>query len=347
MFNIKPYIVYNFLTILLFCCSCREDVNAAHHPLFWGVALEGNPITTKMVKAADNETGLPSQIVLFFLQWPMSPETDNFPADSLNAIWKRGAVPCITWEPMFYKDGEEIMIPGEQILNGGYDNYLKTFAKGIKSWGKPVIIRFAHEMNLERYHWGTGRDDYNSKSPQIYKKMFQYVISSLKKEGADNVIRAFCPNAESVPNTSYKADAAWNRINSYYPGDEYVDILGIDGYNWGTSRTIEKDGWKSNWKSFDDIISPIYKELKKISSKKPVFIFETATVENGGDKNEWIRNAFSSVQNLDIQGIIWFQAKKEEDWRINSSGTAGYIDTILPEISASQKWIKDLNRKSK
>ncbi len=342
----KQYILHISFSFLLIFASC-DRVNAQQNSLFWGFALEGNPITTTTLKKVELETGLKAQLVLFFLQWPISPETNNFPLESLESIWNNGSVPCITWEPMFYENGNEIMIPYHQIIEGKYDDYLRSFAKKAKLWNKPFIIRFAHEMNIQRYHWGTEKAGYNSKSPTIYKKMFQYVVSFFKQHKVNNILWAFCPNAESVPNTSYDADATWNKIINYYPGDRYVDILGMDGYNWGTSRTVEKHGWKSNWKSFEEIFSSSYKELKKLSTKKPLFVFETSTVDTGGNKEDWIYNAFSTIQKMDIQGLIWFQAKKEEDWRINSVKTKAYIKIIQPIISASQQWIIKFSEKSR
>ena len=58
-------------------------------------------------------------------------------------------------------------------------------------WGKPVIIRFAHEMNLNEYHWGTLEAEYGQKSPEIYIKMFRYVVQFFKDEKVDNVLWAF------------------------------------------------------------------------------------------------------------------------------------------------------------
>ena len=46
----------------------------------------------------------------------------------------------------------------------------------------------------------------------------------------------------------------------------------MDGYNWGDSKTIEKDGWKSQWKEFRDIFQHIFGELKQISPDIYAFI---------------------------------------------------------------------------
>ncbi len=85
----------------------------------------------------------------------------------------------------------------------------------------------------------------------------------------------------------------------------------MDGYNWGITRIQEKHGWTSRWRPWQEIFSPLYKELKSLSSKKPLFVFETATVSQGGEKAAWIRDACAAIQERNVQGIVWFQAKKE------------------------------------
>ncbi|MBF0121305.1 MAG: endoglucanase [Desulfobacterales bacterium] len=305
-------------------------------PFLWGVALDKYPITTQTINSIEQEMKIVPSIILFFLQWPSSPNNGEFPKNSLNSIWDQGAIPVLTWEPMFYEHKIENMIHFQDILNGKYDSYLKMFAQGSIAFGNPFIIRFAHEMNLSRYHWGTNDKEYNEKSPEIYIKMFRYIVSLFRKEGANKVLFAFCPNAESVPSTS------WNAIKNYYPGDDYVNILGMDGYNWGTTQTVEKNGWKSNWKSFDEIFLQVYKDLKLISKTKPLLIFETSSANLGGIKRDWFKNAIDTVQKWEVQGIVWFQVNKEIDWRINTEIDTFYSSILRNLISPSQAWIKNI-----
>lgn len=335
-----------FITIAL-SVSLGVNANISCASWFWGVALDGYPITAGMLNEVERETGLFPQIVVFFVQWPSSPKPGGFPKESLEAIWMRGALPCLTWEPMYYKGGEEIMVSYEQILGAEYDPYLTAFAREARSWGKPFLIRFAHEMNIERYHWGTEKGCYGPKSPEIYKGVFQYVVSLFQKVGAHNVLWVFCPNAESVPNTSFDPGASWNRASNYYPGESYVDILGMDGYNWGTTQTVKKNGWKSHWKSFEEIFRPIYRELKALSPQKPIFVFETASANQGGQKSPWIKEAFLKIDEWNIDGLVWFHVKKEVDWRINSDGDTSYVSLVRSRGSRSRRWIKDFAEKDR
>lgn len=312
------------------------------HPFFFGVALDGYPITKERLKNVTDDIGVSPDIVVFFLQWPSKQALRGapFPEESLNAIWNAGAVPCLTWEPMYHPDRREVMVPCQDILNGTYDPYLLEFAKQTASWKRPFMIRFAHEMNIERYHWGTNKAEYGPESPNIYRRMFQYVVTLFQRAGAKNVLWVFCPNSESVPNASYDPSASWNRMEAYYPGDAYVDVLGMDGYNWGTTQTKAKNGWDSQWKSFADIFRPAWETLRRMAVDKPILVFETASVNQGGDKLLWINNALKTARSWELTGLVWFQVKKEYDWAINSRGDISYRGIAGSPACSPHKWIR-------
>src|SRR5256885_2213761 len=64
--------------------------------------------------------------------------------------------------------------------------------------------------------------------------------------------------------------APWNHWTHYSPGDAYVDWVGIDGYNWGTTQS-----W-SSWSSFASLVRPVYSDY---AGRKPIMIAETASAE--------------------------------------------------------------------
>lgn len=306
---------------------------------FWGFALDGYPITAERLADLKDRTGLTARMVVFFLQWPAPGEKGPFPEESMEAIWSRGAFPCLTWEPMYYREGREIMVPAEAIMGGQYDEYLHAFAESARRWKRPFLIRFAHEMNLERYHWGTERGDYGPGSPELYRRMFRYVTDLFRRAGAENVRWIFCPNAESVPNQSYDSRASWNSPEAYYPGDDAADVLGMDGYNWGNTKTKSKDGWESRRQSFREIFEPLYGRLKRIAPGKPIVVFETASVAGDGDRTLWLREAMEVASAWDLRGICWFQAEKEVDWRLELGRDKKGIGIVRQKTSAAETWI--------
>jgi len=305
-------------------------------PPFFGVALEGYPLSRERLAREEEALGLSPGMVVFFLQWP-DPATVSvsggdgavFPLNSVASIRQRGAVPCITWEPMYIDGmGREQAVSAHEVMSGRYDVYIRAFASQARHWGRPVLVRFAHEMNLARYHWGTDAAGFGPESPGIYREMFRYVVSLSREEGAKNLLWVFCPNAESVPNPLHDARASWNAARHYYPGDAWVDILGMDGYNWGETQTAEHHGWKSDWRGFGEIFMDIHEELRDLSRSKPILVFETASVAVGGDRESWVRDALEVMVRWRIWGFNWFQVVKEQDWSIRKGRDDGVLHTI-------------------
>lgn len=279
----------------------------------WGVALDGYPIASDRLEKVEQETGVAADLVVFFMAWPEHGHLPAvFPFETLNAIHDHGAIPCLTWEPMYFKDGDEHAISARAILSGEYDAYISSFARHAARWNKRMIIRFAHEMNLARYHWGGTAEEYGPDSPGLYKQMFRYVVKRFREYGANNVLWAFNPNAESVP------QEAWNNIAAYYPGCDFVDLLGIDGYNWGATQNIQQHGWNSRWQTFEQIFGAAHSELRALDDSKPLFIFETSSVCAGGEQSLWLADALETSRDWNIDGMVWFHADKENDWRLQA-----------------------------
>lgn len=298
---------------LLLTVGCQKQKLSFPHSTTWGFSLDGFPITDERLAQLQQETKITPPFIQFYLQWPNASEAYKPVISSLEAILRSRAIPVLTWEPMLIIQGKEETIPYEQILENKYLPYLTKMAHEIKEWKKPLIIRFAHEMNLKRYHWGTSQEQFGPSSPEIYVKMFRYMVETFRNLNVDNVLWAFCPNANSVPNEQ------WNQAAKYYPGNDVVDILGMDGYNWAMdSKKAKAQGktWTSPWASFQQIFQGLHDELKHIAPRKPIIVFETATVkEEEGKKSLWIKEAVQTAKKWKLAGIIWFQSNKEEDWR--------------------------------
>ncbi len=292
----------------------------AERPVF-GVALEGLPEAQELADLRQR-LGLDIGLVNVYLQWPAEPGDEAvgaFPTRTAFAAASINATLCVTWEPMFLRAGQETVIDAEALLDGRYDGYIQRFGRKARAWGGLVIIRFAHEMNLARYHWGGTPEEYGPQSPQRYLDMFRHVVRTLRETGANNLRFAFCPNAEPDP------AAPWNTVEAYYPGDDVVDVLGMDGYNWGTSRTAREHGWQSGWRGFADIFGGVFQALRALAPEKPVYVFETASAAQGGDKGQWVAETARTAREWGLAGVVWFQANKEVDWRLgDASRTWGH-----------------------
>jgi len=193
--------------------------------------------------------------------------------------------PVIYWEPE---------LPLTDILSGKRDAYLVNFAKAAKAYGKPVIIVLMPEMNGNWSPW-----DGQHVSPETFIATWRYVRKFFK---SPNVQFGWAINARSVP------DVPENTIDHYYPGDAYVDLVGVDGFNFGEP-----------WLSWDELFSQPLSSLK--AYHKPIWIFSTACTEDPR-KALWIDQMAQGLKTYRVQGFIWFNVQKERDWRIDSNPEA-------------------------
>jgi mannan endo-1,4-beta-mannosidase len=316
-----------FLFILLFFASCSQNEEEIHFPYF-GYAIDGYPITKEKL-----ETLLNPDLIVFYLQWHQKDLEELL--NSLNAIWDSDCVPCITWEPMEIIENAEKTIPYQDILNGKWDTYISDTIKIIQNFKKPVMIRFAHEMNLSRYHWGSSYEEFGPESVQIYKKMHTYLYQKFKEKSVKNALFVFCPNADSIPNEK------WNNPIHYYPGNEQISLLGMDGYNWNLSSDLAKAknlNWSSPNRSFEQIFKNLHEKLLSLNSKKPLLVFETASATRKAEdkKSLWLKEAIRTAKKWQLLAITWFQADKEENWALKPEDV-----NILPSHGTFQSFLSN------
>jgi hypothetical protein len=228
--------------------------------------------------------------------------SDNFSKNIATNFANHGAIPELTWQPQSRGAG----VNYQDVLAGKWDIYLNQFAQDARSMGFNIRISLAPEMNSDWVLWGTGRD---GNSADGFQQFWRYVVEKFRANGANNISWVWTPNVQY-----YGQKYSYSEL---YPGDSWVDFLGVDGYNWGTSQS-----W-SEWQSFREVFQPSYNALTNISGKK-ILIMETASTELGGNKAQWISQMFSDLPTVfpRVQGFTWFNINKETDWRINSSAAA-------------------------
>ncbi len=220
-------------------------------------------------------------------------------------VREHGATLMLTLE--FWRPGKGPNQPEfslKRISGGAYDGYLREYADRAAAVGDTLWLRPLHEMNGRWYPWG---GMVNGNTPADFAPAWRHIRSIFLSRGATNVKFVWSPNHESVPITPE------NAISVYWPGDDQVDLVALDGYNWGTSQS-----W-SRWKTFGELFGRAYGEVTRLTGK-PLIIGETGSSDVGGDKAAWIARMFGSVPTTypRISGICWFNKASEQDWRLNS-----------------------------
>lgn len=243
----------------------------------------------RKVSAFESQAGRGLDIDMHYYRWD-----DAFP--TALEEWDAAAcrVPMISWAGTNLDD----------ILAGRHDSLIRTRARAVQHFNHKIFIRWGYEMNGDWWDWTASRSpDTATKFAAAWRRIHR-IFRAAK---ASNAVWVWAPNETGGD--------PLKDPRSYYPGDDVVDWIGLDGYNWGTATS------SSTWRSFGAIFGPLYQTF---AGRKPLMISETASTELGGDKAAWIDHLADALpqQFPAVRALVWFHANKETDWRVDSSPAA-------------------------
>jgi beta-mannanase len=218
----------------------------------------------------------------------------------LGQIAENGWTPMVSANPYFFEKCQSNNVPlYRAIAQGNCDEFLHAVGKNLRRFKKPLFLRFAWEMNVSTMEWGIAR---TGSTNEDFIAAWRKVYAVVRSEGAGNVRFVFCPNVSQ--GVLYKA---------IYPGDAYVDWVGLDGYNWGTTQS-----W-SVWQTFAQVFSASYIELKASAPQKPFMLGEINTTDKGGSKPAWYTDMLS-VQipyNYAVDAVIFYNEDRTQTEQVN------------------------------
>jgi hypothetical protein len=280
------------------------------HELAFGVATASNGASDAEIAHVAGLAGESPAIELWYRSF-----TQELRVSELDAIAARGALPYLTWEPWDWRKGtNQSSYRLSNIYGGSFDGYIERSAETLKEWGDPVLLRFAHEMNGDWYPWS---ESLNGNSSGDYVRAWNHVQAIFEAVGADNVVWVWSPNVEypgSIP------------LAGLYPGVDRVDVIAVDGYNFGTSQT-----W-SSWIDPAQLFDGTFEALRLIAPGVPLILGEVGSSELGGSKSAWIDQLFTWMEaQEDLHAFVWFHLNKETDWRIDSSSSSA--DSFLTNLT--------------
>lgn len=298
----------------------------------WGIFYP-NSITRDFsrIEAMEKQLGYKFPITLHYIYLG-----HEFPASGMEKAYERGKIVELTMQVMWN------VIPGNtddekknvnfELIDGLYDEYLRTFARDAKAFGHPFIFRLNNEMNSTwvRYSGIALLCD-----PDIYIKVWRHIYDIFEEEGVSNAIWVFNPNDVDYP------PLKWNSHVSYYPGNKYVHMIGLTGYNTGTyynSLTDEK------WRSFTEIYDPLNEKYSRFYGKFPWMITEFSCSSVGGDKEMWIRDMFKNIKKYkNLKAAVWW-SYADFDYSKSKKGTPArryWLDEKPEYLKAFKEGLKN------
>jgi len=166
-------------------------------------------------------------VVITFIPVDVSPYVrKQFVNEHLDALWKSGFVPIVTLEPWSIEEISSSKLLKNNNLREQFQDWANQFAEWIgPSSQRKLILRPAHEMNGSWYPWSADA----GVNPVEYCRMWRavYDIFQDKVLCSDGIRWLWSINAETTADVD---------VAAYYPGDAYVDWVGVDGYNFGGSQ---------------------------------------------------------------------------------------------------------------
>ena len=229
---------------------------------------------------------------------------DGVPFDRMKreivAQYERGGIITLSWHPDNPVNGENAWnfqgdvvkkILTEKKMQAKFDGWLKKVADFIGSLktsdGKciPVIFRPWHEMNGNWFWWCA-----NVCTPTEYNLLYTKTYHALTNEGCDNIVWAWSPNLGS--------EKTLDRFLERYPGDSFVDLIGIDFYEFD-----------NNDKNYETKLKETLDVLMQATEKTGKIAALTETGCRGiAQKTDWFSSVlYPVVKDYDLSYILFWR----------------------------------------
>jgi mannan endo-1,4-beta-mannosidase len=254
---------------------------------YLGVFEDGSPPGYQPIAEFGEAAGRQPDLVGYYSGW-----AEPFLTSYANMIRKHGVIPFVQIDPTLAS------VAG--IAAGDYDIYLRTYADAVRNFGHPVVIGFGHEMNADWYSWG-----YGNVPPSTFVAAWQHIVTLFRAQGADNVTWLWTLQADERGKTG--------PVEDWWPGNSYVDWVGIDGYYTEPSDT------------FANVFGQTIDQVRRFTDK-PVLLSETAVGPDAGQATE-IPGLFLGMHKYKTLGLVWFDKNQDtgtlhQDFRLEGDSVA-------------------------
>jgi hypothetical protein len=279
-------------------------------PVLWGVYLPqvpGDPDWAAPFTELEAQVDRRFDLVKRYHDWSNQGGNGQFPDPYERELGADGTRTLyIAWTSNVYATGGTT--PWAEIAAGDHDeSVILPAAERVRQWGRTVVIDFDHEMDG---HTRTGNG-----TPEEYVAAYRHVVETFDAAGADNVVWAWVP-------TGTMANA--ERIAQMYPGDEHVDWVGYDPYNFYSCNGTAWETPLESMRPFHDWL------LEHVTSTKPILLGEYGSVVDESDParvREWYAQVPDALAALPrIRAVVqWSSTTAPEcDFRLTGQALEGF-----------------------
>jgi hypothetical protein len=248
------------------------------------------------------------------------------PLSDARAQWVRenGYRIVISWSPGWTID---------EINAGKADACLRDVGQRFAAWGTPFLLRIYWEFNSGDPYWGGWG--------QPFIDAWKRTVDVIRSQGATNVGFVWSPDG------GYQSRTAVS-----YPGDNYVDWVGVSSYNPNATwcSPFNPGPWceLAEELSFTFLNDPTYWTVyDRYSQTKPFMVAEWGSVEDAttpGRKGQWFRNFEAKLSQFpNIRALTYFDVDLTDvehvNWRLDTSQSSldGFRELALdPALNTGQ-----------
>lgn len=243
---------------------------------------------------------------------------------------KFGMPPIIGWSITKEVQGTKNDGTLGNVATGVLDTYLEesiTSAKLAEAAGVTLYVRLCHEFNGNWDSYGA-----NKETAAKFIEGWRYVVNKFKEHGVTNIKWCWGPNIWHIAHNTTIVNPA-----EFYPGDEYVDYVGLDGYMNLPQPTVHVPA---------KLFLQNYLELREIAPTKPVVIFEVGCAKDARvTRHIWVKEFFELVRDQmpAVIGVNWWMRHDAEgsegDYTLDGSGATG----LVTDAEAIAEYLKNIN----
>ncbi len=231
----------------------------------------------------DGAMGRPLGLVHVYQPW-----STPVKVATLAALAATGATPVVDWT----------CTSDQSIIDGSQDALITSYADALRTYGRPVFLRWFWEMNLVALPRASGC--LGTLGSAGYVQAWQHIWTIFHTAGATNVAFVWCPSI-NAPATA-AAD---------YPGDAYVDWIGWDAYDRKQDPAIIKTQFL-----------PFYDTW--VTHGKPLMIGETGATTDQASYLDQLAAALP-VSFPKVHAVLYYDSKSDSDWTlVDTPGQLGF-----------------------
>jgi hypothetical protein len=225
-----------------------------------------------------------------------------------------GRLLLIGWESRIFSSGTTLT--WRQIYEGGYDAAIDAAGARLADFGEPIFVAFDHEPE----------DEPAKGSDADYVRAYRHVVDRVRAAGADNVIWVWNMMGWS---------GHYSRYDDLYPGDDYVDWVGYDPYNFFACNG------NPTWKTPYDTVHGFYQWLDDngIGAGKPRMLAEYGTnfdTRDAGAKQAWFEAFPAAVEaHPQIKAVVYFNSAGSTSTSPNCNMTMNHDAAAVAGFSAA------------